>query len=166
MKYAKISHMEPNQNSKQGTFIKIIAGIVVLGLAGFAFAKSGNKTTEESSALRPEDTTTEPQQPSASTGTYKNGTYTSTGVYKSPAGEESVKVSLTIENDVVTNATFVGNATNPGSVKNQGLFSEGYKQYVVGKKIDAISLDVVNGSSLTPKGFMDAVQKIKAQARA
>ncbi|KXK09170.1 MAG: hypothetical protein UZ21_OP11001000228 [Microgenomates bacterium OLB22] len=48
----------------------------------------------------------------------------------------------------------------------QGLFAEGYKTQVVGKSIDELKLDVVNGSSLTPKGFEDALQKIKTEAAA
>jgi NifU-like protein involved in Fe-S cluster formation len=46
---------------------------------------------------------------------YKNGTFTQKGVYNSPAGSESVTVSVTLENGVVTNATFKGDATNKAS---------------------------------------------------
>lgn len=97
---------------------------------------------------------------------YKDGTYTADGNYTSPAGQEEVGVTLTLANGVVTDASFEGKATNPGSKMMQGKFSEGYKAMVVGKSIDEISLGVVNGSSLAPKGFMDAVAKIKAEAKA
>jgi 23S rRNA (uracil1939-C5)-methyltransferase len=36
---------------------------------------------------------------------------------------------------------------------------------VVGKNIEELNLTVVNGSSLTPKGFMDALAKIKVDAQ-
>ncbi len=98
--------------------------------------------------------------------TYKDGTYAATGQYSSPAGQEEVAITLDIKDDVVVSASFVGKATNPGSVKNQSLFKEGFNQYVVGKSVDSLKLQVVNGSSLTPKGFMDALVKIKAQAKA
>lgn len=102
----------------------------------------------------------------AAMGDYADGTYSATGEYRSPAGEESVDVSLTIADGVVTAATFKGNATRPKSVEMQGNFSQGFEALVVGKSIDEVSLGVVNGSSLTPKGFMDAVEKIKAEASA
>ena len=48
----------------------------------------------------------------------------------------------------------------------QGNFKAGFSELVVGKPVDQVSLSVVNGSSLTPKGFMDALAKIKAEAKA
>lgn len=97
---------------------------------------------------------------------YTDGTYSATGNYRSPAGLETVEVSLTLKNDVITDATFVGDATAPRSKQMQGQFAAGYKEQVVGKSIDSLSLGVVNGSSLTGKGFMDAVTKIQAEAKA
>lgn len=99
-------------------------------------------------------------------GSYKDGTYSAVGVYRSPAGGEQVDVTLTLANGVVTDATFTGEATNPKSVAYQDNFAKGFKEEVVGKSIDSLSLTVVNGSSLTPMGFMDAVAKIKAEAKA
>lgn len=95
---------------------------------------------------------------------YKDGTFTKSGTYTSPAGKENVTISLTIAKDVITDAMFKGDATNPGSIKNQGKFAEGYRAVVVGKKIDDVKLTVVNGSSLTPIGFMDALSQIKKEA--
>lgn len=97
---------------------------------------------------------------------YRDGTFSATGEYNSPAGEETIDVSLTLKDGVVTDATFTGNATNPRSVAMQGNFEAGYKALVVGKSLDDLNLTVVNGSSLTPHGFMDAVADIKAEAKA
>lgn len=96
---------------------------------------------------------------------YEDGEYTSRGVYISPAGEEEIEVSLTIEDGTVIAAEFEGFATNPGSVKWQGEFGEGFEAAVVGKSIDELNLTVVNGSSLTPEGFKDALENIKEEAR-
>jgi uncharacterized protein with FMN-binding domain len=96
---------------------------------------------------------------------YKDGTYAAKGNYNSPAGLETVDVSLTLKDDTVTNATVSGEATNPKSKVMQGNFVDGFKEFVVGKSLDDVAVDVVNGSSLTGKGFMDAVAKIKAQAK-
>jgi uncharacterized protein with FMN-binding domain len=95
---------------------------------------------------------------------YADGSYSATGGYTSPGGAESVDVSLTLKDGVITVAAFKGNAQRPISVKMQGQFAAGFTEQVVGKSIDQLSLSVVNGSSLTPKGFMDAVTKIKLEA--
>ncbi len=95
---------------------------------------------------------------------YEDGTFAAAGVYKSPAGMEEIKVSLILKNGVVSAATYEGKATNAKSVKFQGLFGQGFQEAVVGASIDNLNLTVVNGSSLTPAGFMDALAKIKVEA--
>lgn len=102
----------------------------------------------------------------AATSEYKDGEYTATGNYKSPAQEEAVEIVVTLADGVVTDAVFTGKATNQVSQKLQGQFAEGFKEEVIGKSIDEINLTVVNGSSLTPKGFMDALEKVKEEAKA
>lgn len=97
---------------------------------------------------------------------YEDGTYEAAGSYTSPAGDETVQVSVTLEDDVIVASDFTGNATHQTSMKLQGLFDEGYEAMVVGKSIDEVELDVVNGSSLTPGGFMEALERIKLEARA
>lgn len=99
------------------------------------------------------------------TGRYKDGTYSATGTYKSPAGPESVNVSLTLRDGVVTDSTVVGTATNDKSINYQGLFVGGYKVLVVGRSINTLQLGAVSGSSLTPIGFNDALAKIKVNAQ-
>lgn len=159
--------MEPNQNLNQSLIIKIIGAVLVLGLAGFAFSKMGENEEINTEPITREEipaTSTNGVLPTPVNTKYKDGSYTATGMYSSPAGQEEVEITLTVSNDTVTAAKFVGKASNPGSVKNQELFDKGFKQLVVGKPIDSINLTVVNGSSLTPKGFMDALLKIKSEA--
>lgn len=96
---------------------------------------------------------------------YKDGTYTSKGNYSSPGGDESVNVTLVIKEDVITEATFAGEATRPISVTMQAMFTANFRPLVLGKKLDEVVLDKVSGSSLTPKGWNDAVTKIIASAR-
>ncbi len=97
---------------------------------------------------------------------YIDGTYSADGVYRSPAGAEEIHVTITLQDDVVTSAQVEATATNPKSKVMQGQFIAGFNTLVVGKSINELSLGVVNGSSLTPKGFMDAVAKIKVEASA
>lgn len=102
---------------------------------------------------------------SSTSHTYKDGSYSATGVYRSPAGGEQVNVSMTLDDDTVTSVSFTGTATHPKSKAMQKAFSEGFIQQVVGKSLDEVNVGVVNGSSLTGIGFMDAVAKIKAEAK-
>lgn len=157
--------MQPQKNSAFGTIIKILSGVIVLGLAGFAFSQMGSKAPVVEAPVAGDKTSTSTKP---ITGTnerkYEDGTYSAVGNYSSPAGREEVDITLTIKNDAVVSAVFIGTASNPGSIKNQELFKQGFDQYVVGKSIDSLKLQVVNGSSLTPKGFMDALKNIKAEA--
>ena len=164
--------------------IAIIAGILVVCLgAGIylytrptATPSTSNQqtTTEQTPAILPAPapaptpvpTTPTPVATStASAEAYKDGTYTAEGDYISPGGPEKISVTLTLSNDVVTDAQAQGEATNPISQRYQGKFISGFKSLVVGQKIANLQLSNVSGSSLTPHGFNDAVQKIKAQAQ-
>lgn len=97
---------------------------------------------------------------------YKDGTYTVTASYNSPAGTESIGVSLTLKNGIITDATVTPLAKHPTSERYQEMFISGYKAYVIGKDIATLNLGVVSGSSLTPIGFNNALAQIKAQASA
>lgn len=98
---------------------------------------------------------------------YEDGTYTETGSYVSPAGPESVTVTVTVTDDVVTGVSVVSNAVNPNSIIYQSLFIDGVNSVVVGKSLDELgSLGPVNGSSLTPTGFNQAMVAIQAEAKA
>lgn len=95
---------------------------------------------------------------------YQDGEYTVMGEYTSPGGPEQIEVSLTLENGVVVDAEVVPQATLPISQQMQNAFTGGYEEFVIGKSIDEVELTKVAGSSLTPKGFNDAVEKIKQEA--
>jgi uncharacterized protein with FMN-binding domain len=104
----------------------------------------------------------EPEEVSASD--YSDGTYSATGSYQSPAGSESIAVSLTLEDDIVTSVTVSSHAENDTSVQFQNKFIGGVSSQVIGMDLDQLSVGNVAGSSLTPKGFNSAVASIKAQA--
>lgn len=98
------------------------------------------------------------------TSKYKNGAYSVTASYDSPAGSENLGVSITLKNDIVVDSSVTNMAGDGRSQRYQQVFIGGYKQYVIGKNIDSINLDVVSGASLTPIGFNDALSAIKAKA--
>ncbi|OGK19379.1 hypothetical protein A3D80_00610 [Candidatus Roizmanbacteria bacterium RIFCSPHIGHO2_02_FULL_40_13b] len=145
----------------------VIIGLIVVALIGFGFWQFGlnKKPTvgiEEKNTVTIETTT--PDETTQST--YKNGTYEAKGGYVSPNGPEQIDITMTLKDDIVASAQFTGLGTHTTTKRMQGLFKAGFSEKVVGKPIDSIALTVVNGSSLTPKGFMDALEKIKAQAKA
>lgn len=105
--------------------------------------------------------TTEPKV----TVTYVDGTFASDGVYQAPSGAESIGVSVTLAGDVVTGLSVVSKAKADDSKRYQNLFIGGINSLVVGKKLNDIgSFSNVSGSSLTPKGFVAAIEAIKAKA--
>ncbi|MBN9140844.1 MAG: hypothetical protein J0H23_08455 [Micrococcales bacterium] len=97
---------------------------------------------------------------------YTDGTYTAEGSYISPAGEESVKVELTLDGDIVTAVTVTPEADDPQAKSFQEKFASGIADVVVGKDIDTLNVSRVAGSSLTSGGFAEALKAIKADALA
>ena len=97
-------------------------------------------------------------------GDYADGTYTESGDYQAPSGTESVDVTITLADNVITAVEVVGHATDPEAKLHQGEFIDGIGAIVVGKDIDEISVSKVSGSSLTSGGFNKAIEAIKADA--
>lgn len=116
--------------------------------------------TSAAATTTPVTTTTKP-----SASVYKDGTYTAEGDYTTHVGPESIQITLTLKNDVITDSQFSGTPNAPMSQRFMDMFSQNYKTMVVGKNIDQVNLGKVSGSSLTPIGFNDALAKIKAQAK-
>ncbi len=159
-------------NNKK-TWISIGAvAAVAAGIFGVAAMSKKDPTTVETVPVTDTtNSTTTPvaDKPSAtapSASTYKDGTYTATGSYRSPGGPDEIGVTVQLHNDIVTSVSIVPMPHDPTSVEYQNKFASGYKAYVVGKDIDTIKLGAVSGSSLTGIGFNDALAKIKVQAKA
>ncbi len=104
--------------------------------------------------------------PKQTASVYKDGTYSATGSYMSPGGEDQIMVTLTLTNDVITSVSVTPAAGDRTSERYQNYFISGYKQYVIGYNIASVNLTYVSGSSLTPIGFDDALSQIEAQAKA
>lgn len=112
-------------------------------------------------------TTQEPTTPTTvvSSATYKDGTYTAVGNYRSPAGAEEIGLTITLKNDIITDTKLIQKATDKISIQMQQMFADNYKPLVIGKKISDVRLSKVSGSSLTSAGFNEALAKIAAQAK-
>lgn len=144
------------ENTNNSNTFKVVVGVLVVAVIAFFGLRMKDS---EPTPVTNEET------PTVTNSKYRDGTYLADGTYVSPAGVETVSVSLTIKDDVITGVDFTGNAVNPTSKLLQGKFATGFETLVEGKALDAVSLTVVNGSSLAPKGFMDALAKIKLEAR-
>lgn len=138
---------------------------VVTGCAATA-TTSGDATTDPTPTTTASATTDPTSTAAAGTSTYKDGSYTESGSYQSPAGSDSVKVTITLASDVVTAVKVTGDATDPTAKMHQSQFIGGISAIVVGKKIDSLKVSKVSGSSLTSDGFNAALAKIKTDARA
>lgn len=160
------------------TVLSVLAVVAVGVGAWFAFSK--NKTAPQPEGITPstnepaangsENAATSSASENTNGGTpnasgYTDGTYTATGNYLSPGGAESIGVTLTLKDGVVTSAAVQTMGRERESREMQKAFAGGFKTYVIGKSIATLSVDKVSGSSLTPKGFNDAVVKIRAQAQ-
>jgi hypothetical protein len=146
-----------------------IVGLIVIVVSGFVLTQ--NKTSGNKQEVIGANTAAVRTSPSSSStdkvNSYKDGDYSAVGSYAVPNGAtEQVGVKLHLKGDIIDSVDVQSMAKLPTSVRYQGIFIENYKQYVVGKPINAVELDEVSGSSLTPKGFNDALQKIKEEAKA
>ena len=143
----------------------VAAGVLVVGLI-VAFASGVFKSNPQQTPTPTPTDTTSASPSQTPTSKYKDGTYNTHGSYRSPGGQEQFELSVTLKNDVIVATTFTPKPVSPTGVKKQAAFNTAYKEQVVGKNIDSISLGVVNGASLTTGGFMNALQTIKAKAQA
>ena len=164
--------------NKQVAIGILTVAIITIGIAGFAFSKgfgqSQNMTPSINKVVEVQPTITEvttkdmsltstPASPSIRS--YKDGMYTVSGAYESPAGIEDMSVSITIKAGKIETTEITPKANDSKSLRYQEAFVGAYKPLIIGKSIDDARLDTVSGASLTTIGFNDAIDKIKAQAK-
>jgi hypothetical protein len=94
---------------------------------------------------------------------YANGEYEAEGLYS--GGKKSITVKMKLDNDAIKHVVVTPNTTTIKiSFGLQKKFAEAVSDVVVGRPIDEVHLDKLAGSSLTTKGFNDALEKIKTEA--
>ncbi len=157
------TNQTPTKNNTTFIGATIFVVIVILAFVLNNGKSIENKVTPPTPTISVSPTTTPSTETTMVGAEIKDGTYEATGEYTSPAGPEVVPIKLTLKNGVIESVEFNQKATNPGTIKFQGMFKQGYQAQVIGKKISEVKLDKVSGSSLTPKGFNDAIQKIITQ---
>ena len=146
---------------RKGAALAGVAGLLVL--AGC----SGTADAEDQSTDTGTDTSTESSDSGAAAGgDYTDGTYTADGSYQTPETVETISVTLTVADGLVTDVEVTGDPQARESEQYQGEFIGGISDEVVGKSLDEIEVSRVAGSSLTSGGFNEAVESIKEQAAA
>lgn len=157
----------------QRAALAMLAGVAAAGTlascaAGAADAEEPRPTATETVEATPAPASTAPAAtaPTGSASAYVDGTYTADGSYLNPDGGSSVTVTVTIQDDVVTEVAVVGHATSGNSRQFQGQFASGIAAEVVGKPLDEVDVSRVAGSSLTSGGFNAAIDAIQEQAKA
>jgi uncharacterized protein with FMN-binding domain len=150
--------------------VAVISIIVIVLLAGatvgtIALTKKSDSDNNGSSQTNTQNESSNNTSSEANSAAYEDGTYTKTGTYTTPGGQESVTVTVTLADGVITSTSTEGSGSNGNTVEYQGKFIAGYKDLVVGKKIDEVSLSRVSGSSLTSTGFNHAIDAIKEDAQ-
>jgi len=152
---------------KNKTAVALLGGLALVGALAGCSTPPADTTADDAAAPTEEATTpaeTTETVPDAGASTYTDGTYTESGSYQTPNGTESVEVTLTLADDVITAVEVTGSGGSRDTQEYQGQFIDGIDAVVVGKNIDEISVSKVAGSSLTSGGFTQAVDAIKADA--
>ncbi|MEF2277465.1 hypothetical protein V3W47_04080 [Deinococcus sp. YIM 134068] len=96
------------------------------------------------------------------TARYADGTYTARGWYGSLPS--SITVTVTLARGVITRASVRTHATDPTSLDYQRRFAAAVPRVVVGRPVGEVRVGRLAGSSGTPVGFNDALEKIREQA--
>ncbi|HRN96385.1 MAG TPA: hypothetical protein PLD54_02990 [Candidatus Levybacteria bacterium] len=159
--------MEENKTNSMTKYALPLVAVIIIIVAVVAVYTYTNNSSEESTPVNTQSesmTILDSSENSQILG-YKDGTYTANGNYVSPGGPREIGVTITLAGGVITDTSFEGRADDPTSKRFQGEFSDNYAPMIVGKNIDEVALTKVSGSSLTPIGFKDALEKIKAQAQ-
>ncbi len=134
---------------------------------GASATTSGDDETSTSDSGTTDSGTSDDSTTDGTSGSgYADGTYTATGSYKSPGGQEEVTVTVTLADGVVTAVEVTPEASDPTSLTYQTRFASGVADQVVGKAIEDVDVSKVSGSSLTSTGFMAALEEIEADAQA
>lgn len=144
----------------------LFAGVAGLSLAGTVAgcAPSAQQSAAQENQPAATGAASSSSASGSGSGTYKDGTYSADGNYRSPNGTETVGVQLTLSNGTVSAVEITQHPSNPNTRRFQGEFAGGITEQVVGKSLDEIKVSKVAGSSLTSGGFNQAVEEIKAQA--
>ncbi|WP_460797532.1 FMN-binding protein [Microbacterium sp. GXF0217] len=148
-------------SARKGAAVAGVAGLLLLAGCSTATDAGGDADADSTASESTSSGST-----SSASGEYTDGTYTAEGSYQTPETVETISVTLTLADGVVTEVEVTGDPQAPETEQYQGEFIDGIEAEVVGVAIDDLVVDKVAGSSLTSGGFNSAVDDIKEQAAA
>ena len=143
--------------------VAALAGLAVLAAGCSPTATPGTASDATPTAGSTTDSTDATDSTDLSGAT---GTYSATGEYTSPGGDQTVDVEVTLEDGVITAVTVTPGATDSQSQRYQQDFAANVASEVVGKSLEDVDVSTVASSSLTSQGFNDALDQIAEQAGA
>jgi uncharacterized protein with FMN-binding domain len=142
-------------------FFSATAAVSVLLLTAACGASSSDGSTADPTTSATADSSSD-----TITANYKDGSYSGEASYVNPGGNSKLKVDLTLADNKITKIKVTPEATDPTSRSHQTDFAGGIAAETVGKRIDALDVHVVAGSSLTVLGFDKVIQQIEGEAKA
>jgi uncharacterized protein with FMN-binding domain len=145
--------------------ILFAVALIATGEIIYTHRKTASDSAMVATSVNKPATTDTSTSTTASPSGFKDGTYKATGDYESPGGSESITISVTLANGVVSSSSAQSGANDLTAKEYQSDFIQNYKTQVVGKNIGDIKLSRVSGSSLTSQGFNNALTKIRTQAQ-
>ncbi len=133
-------------------------------------ATNSVSTTNSSIASNTQTTNTTATTSSGDSSTatsYKDGTYTASSSYNVPhGGQNSIKATITISGGKITAAS----ATNSYTDRESAMYIDSFNSYVnsdaTGQSLAGYSPSRIGGASLTTYAFSNAIDTIRAQAKA
>lgn len=148
-----------------------LAGCQAAPMAGSSSSEEPEPTPAEASEMQesPDQKATTDDAvgtDEAADASYADGGYEATGGYQSPNGPETIAVSVTVTDGVISAVEVTPQPTNDTTERYQGMFAGGIADEVVGKSLDEADVSRVAGSSLTSGGFQSALESIRQDAKA
>jgi uncharacterized protein with FMN-binding domain len=140
------------------------ATATTVSIAAIIAGCSGDSSDDPGAPAAPSSTApaTTTARPNAGSSRYRDGYYQAKGWYGGLPSH--IDVALTLRRGRITGVQVTANATDPTSLDYQERFADAVPQVVVGKSIDEVRVSRLAGSSGTPDGFNEAIEKIKDQA--
>lgn len=139
---------------------RIAAALSVTALVALAGCSEATRMAPAPDATRT-PAATRPADPDA---TYEDGTYEARGTYG--GGPSFLDVTVTIEDNVITDVAVGTPAENPVSLGYQQRFAAAVPDAVIGKELGEVEVGKLAGASTCPDGFNDAIDQIREEALA
>lgn len=186
IKYTGIHYIVLTSYHLMPVAIIVIIIVAVLGAATYFFTLTPAESTPMvTETVRPEETqpstaieaeaevetsvtptSSNQSEPQMNATVYRDGTYTATGGYLTPARtSHTVELTVTIENDIIVDSSVRYDGKDGYSNPNQERFDNAYKAQVIGASLREIKLSRVGAASLTSQAFNDAIVDITEEAR-